>query len=67
MTIPGTAGAGLCGVCRHRRTITSRRGSTFLLCEKSLEDPRFPKYPPLPVLACLGFERGPGTEAKEEV
>lgn len=59
------AAPGLCGVCRHRHTITSRRGSTFLLCRKSEDDPRFPKYPPLPVLACAGFEHGPGDDARE--
>ncbi|MCW2921180.1 MAG: hypothetical protein JWL76_1054 [Thermoleophilia bacterium] len=26
------------------------------MCRRSLEDPRFRKYPPLPVLACEGFE-----------
>jgi len=48
--------AGLCGQCRHARTITNRRGSTFLLCELSMEDDRFPRYPPLPVLRCIGYD-----------
>lgn len=39
------------------RRISSDRGSTFYLCEKSLTDPSFPKYPRLPVLQCAGFER----------
>ena len=30
--------------------------STFYLCERSLTDPRYSKYPPLPVLACPGYE-----------
>jgi hypothetical protein len=34
----------------------SDRGSVFLLCEKSLSDLSFPKYPRLPVLACRGYE-----------
>jgi hypothetical protein len=54
---PGTPHPGLCASCRHRRWISNRRGSSFLLCEKSAEDPRFPKYPPLPVRACAGYER----------
>ena len=46
---------GLCQVCRFARRIESRRGSTFWLCERSTTDARFPRYPPLPVLACIGF------------
>ena len=48
---------GLCGGCRHGRAIRSDRGSTFWLCRLSATDPRFPRYPALPVLACAGFER----------
>jgi len=47
---------GLCSQCRHARLIESNKGSTFLLCELSKTDPRFPKYPRLPVLACSGYE-----------
>jgi hypothetical protein len=47
---------GLCDRCRHARRITSGRASTFILCERSRIDPRFPRYPNLPVLACTGFE-----------
>lgn len=54
---PAPAGAGLCATCRHRRTVTSGRGSRFVLCERSRTDPRFPRYPPLPVLACAGYDR----------
>ncbi len=49
---------GLCGECVHARLMESDRGSVFLLCEKSLRDPSFAKYPRLPVLACRGFEPG---------
>jgi hypothetical protein len=49
--------AGLCDGCRHARVITSGRGSRFILCERSRTDPRFPRYPALPVVACDGFER----------
>jgi hypothetical protein len=45
---------GLCVSCRHARRVTSARGSTFWRCALSERDPRFPKYPPLPVLACAG-------------
>src|SRR5919106_2113703 len=47
---------GLCGTCRHSRIVESRRGSTFRLCERSATDPRFPRYPTLPVLECIGYE-----------
>jgi hypothetical protein len=51
--------AGLCATCRHARVITSSRGSRFILCERSRFDPRYPRYPGLPVLACAGFEEAP--------
>lgn len=46
---------GLCAECVHRRLVASRR-STFLYCGLSEHDPRFPRYPPLPVLSCDGFQ-----------
>jgi hypothetical protein len=48
--------AGLCATCAHMRLITSDRGSVFYLCELSKTDPRFPKYPQLPVLSCSGYK-----------
>jgi len=50
------ASAGLCAVCVHARLVVSGRGSTFVLCERSRTDARFPRYPTLPVVACTGFE-----------
>ena len=47
---------GLCAGCTHAQVITSTRGSRFYLCRLSVTDPRFPKYPSLPVLACAGYE-----------
>ena len=47
-----------CGIAPDRR---AARGSRFVLCERSRTDPRFPRYPPLPVLRCAGFERGGGS------
>ena len=49
--------AGLCDRCAHQKVIRNTRGSTFSLCERSKADPSFPKYPPLPVVRCAGFER----------
>ena len=47
---------GLCLTCRWVRPNTTRRGSTFYRCGRADTDPRFVRYPPLPVLACSGHE-----------
>jgi hypothetical protein len=47
---------GLCETCVYCRVMRSDRGSTFYLCERSLTDPSFVKYPRLPVLQCVGYE-----------
>ncbi len=47
--------AGLCATCVQVRRITSDRGSVFYLCQLSKTDPRFPKYPRLPVSSCDGY------------
>ena len=52
------AAVGLCLSCRHARVIRSDRGSIFYMCRLSAHDPRFPKYPRLPVLQCAGYEEG---------
>jgi hypothetical protein len=48
-------GAGLCESCVHSRKIVSDRGSIFWQCLLALTDPRFSKYPQLPVLLCSGY------------
>ena len=45
---------GLCASCKHVRLIQSDKGTEFYLCRLSATDPRFPKYPRLPVLQCSG-------------
>lgn len=50
--------ASLCTDCVHARRVESARRSVFFLCELSLTDPRFPKYPRLPILSCSGYARG---------
>ena len=47
---------GLCATCRHARVVHSSRGGTFYLCRLAEIDPRFDKYPRLPVLRCAGYE-----------
>lgn len=46
---------GLCRLCVHAQVVENNRGSTFYLCRLSASDPRFAKYPCLPVVACVGF------------
>ena len=52
------ADVGLCGSCAHVRVTGNRKGSRFYLCERSVSDPTFRRYPPLPVLRCRGYEPG---------
>jgi hypothetical protein len=52
----GNSREGLCATCRHARRVTSDRGSVFLLCDLSRTDARFPRYPPLPVQQCEGYQ-----------
>jgi len=46
---------GLCATCEHLRLLASRR-SVFVRCGLAATDPRFLKYPPLPVVACGGYK-----------
>ncbi len=47
--------AGLCESCANVKVIETRKGSRFYLCQLSEVDPRFPKYPRIPVLQCIGY------------
>lgn len=47
-------GAGLCASCIHLRLIESPR-TLFVRCGLAATDPRFPRYPALPVFACAGY------------
>jgi len=47
--------AGLCATCAHADKIRSDRGSIFYRCLLSASDPRYPKYPRLPMLSCPGY------------
>jgi hypothetical protein len=55
------ANVGLCYDCMYARKIESARGSTFYLCERSVSDPTFPKYPRLPILRCSGYAPSEGS------
>jgi hypothetical protein len=47
---------GLCARCRYAARQETARGSVFWRCRRAETDPRFVRYPRLPVLACPGFE-----------
>jgi hypothetical protein len=57
----GQDSIGLCASCRHVRRVETERGSVFYRCAKAATDPRFRKYPPLPVLRCEGYEADEGS------
>lgn len=46
----------LCASCANMREVRTAR-SRFLLCELSLADDNYPKYPPQPVIRCDGYRR----------
>ncbi len=48
----------LCENCRHMKPVITPKGSRFLLCQMSMSDERYPKYPPQPVVRCAGYEAG---------
>jgi hypothetical protein len=56
--------AGLCDHCLHARRVGSARGSMFTLCLLHERDPRFAKYPRLPVVTCSGYEKAPPDPAQ---
>jgi hypothetical protein len=53
----------LCETCERRREVVTPRGSRFLLCRLSAEDPTYPKYPPQPVVRCAGYQPKDGLRA----
>jgi hypothetical protein len=47
--------AGLCGRCTHALIRPTNKGTTYLRCDRAGSDPRFPRYPRLPMISCPGF------------
>ena len=47
---------GLCVRCHHCRTVQTARGSVFYRCARAETDPRFTRYPRLPVVSCTGYD-----------
>ena len=58
-TSPDARAWGLCATCIHHVVITSDRGSRFVQCGLARRDPRFPKYPVVPVRGCGGYAAAP--------
>lgn len=54
--VSGSPEPGLCASCLHAKPILSSRNKTFIRCERSFSDPGYPRYPPLPVIECPGYE-----------
>ena len=52
---PPSPPPGLCETCANVKVVETRRGSRFYLCALSEVDPRFPKYPRIPVVQCIGY------------
>jgi len=48
---------GLCAECRHARVQRNARGSEFWRCLRAETEAEFERYPPLPVIQCVGWER----------
>ena len=46
--------AGLCGSCRHALLRPTQKDTVYLRCGLAATDPRYAKYPQLPVLRCPG-------------
>jgi len=63
----------LCDSCVYQQLVRNTRGSVFSLCRRSRDEPeRFPKYPRMPVLKCVGFvadehqqSHGPGDDGSQ--
>jgi hypothetical protein len=45
----------LCETCGWVRAVVTPKGSRFLLCRQAQSDPAYPKYPPQPVIRCVGY------------
>lgn len=46
--------AGRCATCAHCQVIDAAR-SRFYLCRRAFDDPRYRRYPVLPVRECAGY------------
>ncbi|MGB7450230.1 MAG: hypothetical protein WA892_14035, partial [Ornithinimicrobium sp.] len=51
------APAGWCEQCVHAKVNRTNRGTAYLRCLRAAWDDRMTRYPRLPVVECVGFER----------
>ncbi len=58
--------AGSCSTCRYAELRSTAR-SFFVRCRRSEDDPKFAKYPRLPVIDCPGYEPLPRSDDSEGV
>ncbi len=63
--MPNSDSVGLCLTCVWVRSTTNRRGSVFFRCLRAETDPRFVRYPPLPVRSCVGYEPNATTSSQD--
>jgi len=47
----------LCEWCASMREVITPKGSRFLLCQLSISNPDYPKYPPQPIVTCDGYQK----------
>src|SRR5689334_10226244 len=59
---PDISHVGLCSNCEYARSVDAKESTVYFLCQRSLTDRSFPKYPRLPVLQCLGHVELKGAE-----
>ena len=55
---PERDAVGLCRRCVHARQVPSRT-AVYWRCTLAETDPRFERYPRLPILTCAGFVAAP--------
>jgi hypothetical protein len=55
----------LCETCQNMREVQTAR-SRFLLCELSVTNADYTKYPPQPVVRCDGFRPDQSAEQKQD-
>jgi hypothetical protein len=56
---------GLCWNCEYARHVEGKESTVYFLCERSLTDSTFPKYPRLPILRCSGYVNSQRAEHHE--
>jgi hypothetical protein len=54
----------LCETCAWMREVVTPKGSRFLLCQLSVANPDYRKYPPQPVVRCEGYQEKDKTEER---